>query len=228
MNGLLMKGWWCATAFALLIFLSLALNCSKTTTTGSVNLKTATVALRISWQKSPQLDPVSYLVLTVTAEDMDTIRKTVEIHNDSFEVSLDVPVGTWERLFTLEAKNSAGKTLYSGSASTMVEVGRTCDLDIDLVPAVLMIRITPRYVNVSPGQEFACSVEVCNVTSFFGASFRIEFDQNALEYLDAQISNPCLLGPIDSVIFCDTSGMGYASVSVTRTYPYAIVSGSVP
>lgn len=208
------------------LFIIMLTGCSQNLPTKSLDSKLAPVALRVSLEQSPQLDPIDHLVLTVTASDMDTIRKEISVHNSSFEDTLTVPCGTAERRFELEAKNTEGKTLYSGSASAKVVGGKTVPVEIDLLPAVLMIKLTPRYSYVQQDSVFNLDVEVYGVDSLFGASFRIEFDEDLLECQGADTLSPQgIMGAGDSFIFFDTTGTGYVAVSIIKKFGDNPVSG---
>ncbi len=201
--------------------------CGQNPPTAPGDRKLMPVTLRVSLEQSPHLDPISYLLLTVTAADMDPIQKTIAIHDSTFEDSLVVPAGTAVRLFALEAKSSGGRTLYSGSTSAKVEAGKTDTINIELMPAVLMLRMSPRYQQVNMDNTISLSVDIYNADSLFGASFRIEFDNSRLQYLGASLpSPPGILGEPDAVIFFDTSGTNYVAVSITRMYPDTMVSGN--
>lgn len=209
------------------LFMSAFFACSENPPTRSGATKMVPVALRVSLEQSPRLDTISSLVLTVTADDMETVRETITIHNNSFADTLSVPAGTAVRHFVLEAKNSSGRTLYKGSASAKVAAGTTTTINITLVPAVLMIKMTPRYQSVHKDESFNLSVGVYNVDSLFGASFRIEFDNSRLRYIGTNLpSPPGILGPQDAVIFFDTSGSDYVAVAITKKYPAIPESGS--
>jgi len=211
----------------LFLMFSMITACSQNLPTKPVGSKLVPITLRVNLEQSPQLDPISYLLLTVTAKDMDPMQKTISIHNSAFEDSLTVPAGTTERVFMLEAKNSGGKTLYSGSDSANVEAGKTATINITLVPAVLMIKMTPRYQDAQQNEIVNLNIEVYHVDSLFGASFRIEFDSNQLEYLSTDFpGQQAIMGTPESVIFFDTSGTDYVAVSITRMYPDTMVSGS--
>jgi hypothetical protein len=209
-----------------LLFIVFA-GCSQNLPTRPQDLDLARVALRVSVEQSSKLDPIAFILLTVTAPDMDTIQDTILVYNSSFEKSLTVPAGTDERLFTLEAKNANDKILYAGSTFVKVVGGGTNTVEINLMPAVLMIKLTPRYNSVNENEEFDLNVEVYNVDSLFGASFRILFDNSLLQYrsVDPPTTNG-ILGPRDSFIFFDTTETGYVAISITRKFPADPVEGS--
>ena len=218
-----MRGMILCTCLVFFAFVGCSTN--SPTRTGAPEL--APVALKVSLEQSPQLDPVSYLVLTVTARDMDTIRKTIQVHNSSFEDTLTVPLGAEPRVFVLEAKSSEDKTLYEGCDTVEIVGGQTVTVEIELLPAVLMIKLTPRYSHVQQDSVFNLDVEVYDVDSLFGASFRIEFNSNLLECLGADTVGPQgIMGAGDSFIFFDTTGTDYVAVSITKKYPAVPVSGS--
>jgi hypothetical protein len=209
------------------LMFSVIVGCSRNMPTAPRNTKLVPVTFRVSLEQSYKLGSISYLLLTVTAADMDPMQKTIAIHDSTFEDTLVVPAGTVERQFKLEAKSSGGRTLYSGSASAMVEAGKTNTINIEMLPAVLMLKMTPRYQQVNVDNTFNLSVEIYNVDSLFGVSFRIEFDNSRLQYLGASLPSPTgILGEPDAVIFFDTSGTNYVAVSITRMYPDTMVSGN--
>lgn len=210
----------------LLVFAFVGCSTNSPTRTGAPEL--APVALKVSLEQSPQLDPVSYLVLTVTASDMDTIRKTIQVHNSSFEDTLTVTTSDEPRVFMLEAKSEEGKTLYAGSDTVEVAGGGIVEVKIDLLPAILMIKLTPRCTTmVEVGTDFDLKVEVYNVDSLFGASFRIEFDESLLECQGAYPPGAQeIMGTEGSFIFFDTTGTGYVAVSITKKSLAESVDGS--
>lgn len=87
--------------------------------------------------------------------------------------------------FILRALNGAGLVLYEGrDGPRTVQAGATLSLSILLRPAVLMLRAGPLLQEVElPGQSLIdVHVDVYNVDSLFGASFRAHYDTTVLEF----------------------------------------------
>ena len=91
---------------------------------------------------------VSTYKLTISADDMDTIVAQL-VWAEGFVVGVveNIPAGP-ERTFTLECFDENDSLIYRGVTIAEVVAGQTVNVDIDLLPVVPLIRISPPFARL--------------------------------------------------------------------------------
>lgn len=124
-------------------------------------------------------------------------------------------------VFILRALNGAGLVLYEGRDTVAaVQPGSTLTLNIMLRPSVLMLRAGPFIQEIElPGQSLIdVFVDVYNVDSLFGASFRAHYDTTILEF-EGVIEGTFLKGTspqFQTLAILLKDSLDYVAYSVTR------------
>ncbi len=154
---------------------------SPTGTGGPVALK-----LNVDLETPTLASQIEVVTLTIRYGSLppvgpDTLNFSNGVINDTVSV---VPGDTVT--FILRALNSVGLVLYEGrDGPRQVQPGSTLSLNILMRPAVLMLRAGPLFQEIElPGQGLVeVTVDVYNVDSLFGASFRVHYDPTVLEFV---------------------------------------------
>ncbi len=125
--------------------------------------------------------------------------------------------------FILRALNGSGLVLYEGrDGPRLVQPGSTLSLNILLRPAVLMLRAGPLFQEVElPGQALVeVTIDVYNVDSLFGASFRAHYDTSVLEFVSVTegtfLKSPNAQNPIPTLAILLKDSANFIAYSVTR------------
>lgn len=125
--------------------------------------------------------------------------------------------------FILRALDGAGLVLYEGrEGPRMVQAGSTLSLNILLRPAVLMLRAGPLHQDVElPGQNLVeVTVDIYNVDSLFGASFRVHYDTTVLEFDNVTegtfLKGTSVQNPIPTLAILLKDSSDFVAYSVTR------------
>lgn len=111
----------------------------------------------------------------------DTLNFSDGVINDTVSVAPGDTV-----TFILRALNGSGLVLYEGrDGPRQVQPGSTLPINILLRPSVLMLRAGPLFQEVElPGLSMVeVTVDIYNVDSLFGASFRAHYDPTVLEFV---------------------------------------------
>jgi hypothetical protein len=148
----------------------------------------ALVKLGFELESSDFATLVNLVTLTVTSGgetlDVDTLNLVEGVVNDTLTLVPDQTV-----TLLLEAFRSSPPDepllLYSADTTLNVVAGPLVTLDLLLVPPpdLLMLRAGPIYQSSTVGGDpIEVFVDVYNVTSLWGASFRLEYDTTMLEF----------------------------------------------
>jgi hypothetical protein len=151
--------------------------CTDKPTDSSVDTQPG-VNLRVSTTTPALLNNVNYFVLTVTADDMETIvvdsrypednGNYILIDGQIITVAVVVPVGR-DRRFVLEgfqAFAGAGEievVIYRAVQVLSVVPGRVVTADLALQPTVPMVRLSPRRVDIEAGDAVELDLQVANI-----------------------------------------------------------------
>lgn len=154
---------------------------SPTSSGGPVALK-----LNVELETPTLASQIEVVTLTIRYGSLppvgpDTLNFSDGVINDTVSV---VPGDTVT--FILRALNGAGLVLYEGrDGPRQVQPGSTLSLNISMRPAVLMLRAGPLFQEIElPGQGLIeVTIDVYNVDSLFGASFRVHYDPTVLEFV---------------------------------------------
>jgi hypothetical protein len=167
---------------------------------------------------------IAEMVLTVEADDVGvTVADTADVTPDQESVTfgLNVPVGE-ERLFIIEAKDSAGNVLLRIEEMHSISPDMPPEISIttEMAPA-LALRITPADTTVTAGSPFELQVMVENALDLFGASFELTVGSGitAIEAIPGSF-----LG--NDVLSFDQPEEGRIAVSIVRKREAGGVNGS--
>jgi hypothetical protein len=179
----------------ILIVASIAGCGSRTTDPGNSQL----VEFSTSLKQLGMSGNITRVLLEVSGSGFSTISTDLSITQGVVHAEVEVPYGTG-RIFALTAY--AGTTaLYHGTDTADVSTGSVTEVSIYMRPQVPMIRITPTYTKVvGVGQESTLQVEVFNVDSLFGLSFRLETDTSVIRF-DGADAGTFLGGPETTLFF---------------------------
>ncbi|MEW5875686.1 MAG: cohesin domain-containing protein [Candidatus Zixiibacteriota bacterium] len=167
---------------------------------------------------------VDSVTLTIVYSDSTREESTLRLIDGEIIDTLEVhPDG--EVRFTLRAFRSNGTLLYEGTTIAAVPVGQQVQVDILLEPApgLSMLRVGPLLETVpfADSDPIEVFVDIHRVTSLYGASFRLAYDPDILEYVNAR-SGPFLAeGGVELLAgtFPVTDGPGQLGFAVTRIQP---------
>jgi len=136
-------------------------------------------------------EAVDQFRLTITAEDIETIIVPMEFLNGNQLVAeTEVPSGP-ARVFTVEGLDELSRVLYRGETTTDVNYQEAVTLDIDLVPVVPMLRISPRTQEHLMTTEFQVSIDAFNIPNLYNITMDVLFaSQNDLIWLDSIVMSP--------------------------------------
>jgi len=157
-------------------------------------------------------------LLTVTAEDFtEPLTATLQLIGDSLVGEITVPAGL-RRTFRIDAFDTLGNTIYSGSTTMDLVHGEPIEIDIDIQPVVPVLVLSPRYMDVTMSDTFHLDVSVHNAP---GLAY-VEFD------LDFNSASGTILSP---VIAPDTSldstiGVSHGTGDTYSTIWVSVTSGT--
>lgn len=171
------------TAGALIFLAALVSGGCGSSPTGSGS--DVALKLNISLETPALASQISVVTLTIRYGSVPVGPDTLNLVNGEINDTLSVAPGD-SVTFILRALNSSGLVLYEGrEGPRQVQAGTTLPLSILLRPAVLMLRASPLFQEVeTAGQGLIdVHVDVYNVDSLFGASFRLRYDTTILDFV---------------------------------------------
>ena len=145
--------------------------------------------------------------LTVSAPDLDTIEEWLDFDGCYITGRVEVPSGL-NREFLLEALDSRGMpgaVVYQGWTVADVLPDRTLVLDIEMVPVVPLIRVSPRYVTVYSGTMTQFTLSVRNMIGLRGLQVRL-------------IDSTGYLTPLRARLAEDLNGLAILDMAVSDDY----------
>ncbi len=172
---------------ALLLFV--ALGCSDKPDNPSNMSKTT---IEVGFLKTSLAERVDEVRLTVIFEDEIVYQESTELTNGSFNFgTIEVPVGSV--LFNLEAFDIAPDDqailLYGGSTTKEVVAGGNVEVELELLPVVPMVRLSPYYFETLEGQQITTKIELWNLQAFNNGAFTIDFNPSQLTFDGTQQLN---------------------------------------
>jgi len=169
-------------SFGLSIFIIIVLSASMLLigcSDNSINFNNATVDninMKISVASQGMLDIVSTFQVIVTVRD--EIRMIVPLDYEQGIISGTIenaPAGE-AVTFTVQGLNATGRVIYSGTETIpVVEDPNENEnrVDINLVPVVSLIKLSPRYNELAPGEKKSLDLEVYNLPDLNQISLRL-------------------------------------------------------
>ncbi len=170
------------------------------------------VAISTSLKQLGVGSEVSRVSLTVRGSDFPSASQDLTLTNGAVRAEIDVPFGT-NRIFELTAYD--GETvLYFGADTADVSAGVVTEVFVYLRPQVPMIKISPLYSSRNnPGLNGTFNVEVHNIDSLFGISFRLEVDTSIIQFTSAEAGD--FLGSAENTLFFVQTYPQYLAVGYT-------------
>ncbi|MCX5752995.1 MAG: hypothetical protein NTW97_05035 [Candidatus Krumholzibacteria bacterium] len=176
-------------AMALLFMIVVASSCSEKIT--SAEEQRIDLEIRTSLEASGQVAQASTFVLTVTGLGiMEPIVAKLALSNGLLIGSVVVPAGP-DRVFRIDAFDEAGTLIYSGQSTADVLPGSELKLDIELVPRVPLIKVSPMYLETLQGDFLAMKVLVYNLGDISS------IDLNLVDY---RVEGNSYIGPTSVVV----------------------------
>jgi len=162
------------------------IGCSERGTRSDNAATSVNMSLKVA---SPDMvDAISQFMVTVTGEDIDPpIEAPLILTGRYLEGVVLVPPGD-DRNFKVEASDIEGAVLYAGDTTVSVFAGEPLVLNINLYPVISLVRVSPRYQQVSPNSDFFVDVKAFNVPELYGITFRLHWTQ------------------IESIVYPDSAG----------------------
>lgn len=172
------------------------------------------VTIDVPLQSSTGLEQlVESVNLRIFARDVDTMERLLTVNEGKVKASINVPPGR-DRVFELEASDESGRVLYFGADTVDVGQGLDQAVSIQLMPVVLLMRVSPLYQEVQVGSQTTVDILIYNVDSLFGAAFTLSHSPNAMRIDGWDVGD--FLGSGQGIIFTGHLSVDTLAVSYTR------------
>jgi len=166
---------------------------------------------------------ITRVVIFVTAPDIEPLEFRLKVEGRRATGTIAVPVGR-KRKFTIEAY-AVDEIIYEGEITIeSLELGIDFPLELRLERVKLTLEIVPSEIEVSRGDTFEVRVRVKHVKELFGYTFELEYDENLLKPVIAEMAPEDFLG--DDILFLFQVGQDRLSVGVTRRAGAESINGS--
>jgi hypothetical protein len=166
-------------AGAMFIAAALLLNCGTQNPGGSFSGASAAVDVRLV--RSSLAEQITRVSLSVAADGTTVHQANAQVVDGVFQFAeFEVPVGNVS--FSLHATNAAGNVLYAGDTTASVIAGAVTQLSIELLPAVPMIKLSPYFTELEPGDQFFSTLEMFNIERFYSGSFAVQYDPALISF----------------------------------------------
>jgi|WetSurMetagenome_2_1015567.scaffolds.fasta_scaffold05696_4 hypothetical protein len=193
---------------ALLFVIAAVASCSEKIT--SVDERRIDLEIWTSVAGSGQAAQASAFRLTVTGPGIvSPIVAKLTLSDGVLTGSVVVSAGP-DRVFRIDAYDEAGTLIYSGQTVADVVSGSELRLDIDLVPRVPMITVSPLYLETLQGDLLAMKVRVYNLPDVAGIE---------INFVDHRQVGNTYIGPTSVVV--DPQIAKVADYSVTTEADYS-------
>lgn len=187
--------------------------CTKKSLINNPTEQVSPLLLKISFADASLVGLIDSVILSVFIPETKTsIETCLTLKEGQISGRVEVPAGE-DRVFTLEALDSSNTIIYRGVETANVIGGETTEVKIDLLPVVLLLRLSPIYQEVFSSNSLCVDVKLDSVKNLFGVSFRVEYDPAVL--VCDSVSSGDFLG-LDSTIFFYKVDTGYVAVGYTR------------
>ncbi len=154
---------------------------------------------------------VTRVQLQVTGDGFEPITADGALAHGEVRFEVEVPFGE-NRIVQLSAFNSASVLLYRGADTVDVISGQVTEVTVNMLPQVAMVKVTPLFREINSAQNAVFAVNVFNVDSLFGVSFRVDFDSLLLSVVDADPGN-VFAG--QSPLFLRVQRSGYVALAIS-------------
>jgi hypothetical protein len=177
--------------------------------------------IAIDFGEAGPTSSVDSVDLVIRYSDRDSVLQALDLDDGAVQDTVFIDPGD-SVTFVLRAFDADGRLLYVGIEGPMaVTSGATVLLEIRLEPAVLMLRPGPMYqeANLNSEETVEVYVDVHNVDSLFGASFRLMWDPSILQMVAAFVGDFLRGGEtgIPTLFFAEINNeAGFAGCTVPR------------
>ncbi len=149
-------------------------------------------SLNVGFLKTSLAERVDEVRLSVVFEDEIIYQESTGLTDGEFSFStIELPVGTV--LFNLTAYDIAPDDqailLYGATAERQITPGGNIIVDLELVPVVPMVRLSPYHVETVENQQVLIKIELWNLQAFNSGAFTIDYDPLLLRFEGTQQLN---------------------------------------
>ncbi|MFH2048365.1 MAG: hypothetical protein ABIJ12_02875, partial [bacterium] len=189
---------------------------------GTNNQTPGNVGMDLKLTPSALLQMASQLHILITAEDMDTIEVFIPLSEEDgyiYSQEIEVPAGL-DRLFVVEVLDADGVVLYRGEETADVGDGVNIELPIFLEPQVSLMKLNPRFNHKMANSLLNLTFEVFYIEGLYEIVFRVYYDNDVLEFIDASIDpsiNESTTDLFYSNVYPPSSGLSYILTTLKGT-----------
>lgn len=212
----------CVVAVALFA-LGLTLGCSdKPSQNGDrVNAK-----MKISIPKTSFVNEIDIIRLQIVSDDEVVDSRETALIEGKFDFgTFTIPTGEltfFVAAVDLPLEDDEERILYASSQERIVEPGDDVTLEIELLPAVPMVRLSPFYSEAPFQTIYTATLELWNLSSFNNGTFRIDFDPDYLSF-DGAVQANNQWGNLDILASFDAGGV---TLDIDRLSGSDLIGGS--
>ncbi|MFH2057090.1 MAG: cohesin domain-containing protein [bacterium] len=198
----------------------LSLTCSENRTTESEMVATD---VQMSIANSTLAGAISTVSLKVYAAEDSVFGAQATVLAGEFSFgTISLPVG--ELIFVAQGRSATGQLLYEGSTEATIISGGTTTVDLELLPAIPMSKLSPYVAEVSVGEQFTSTLEIFELQRFYNGSFRFNYNTSLLRFESVLSSYSSQWG---GLIHFSHEEDGELVVSVSRTGENDLVPGNL-
>lgn len=143
------------------------------------------VTLDVPLQAASGLEQlVEEVLLRVYAEDMDVDSvHRIRVVEGRVSRTIEVPPGP-DRIFEMSAVDADGRVLYFGADTVSISQALDVEVNIVMMPVILLMRMSPRYQDVPVGAQCTVDIHIFNVDSLYGAAFKLVYNPSEIRIDD--------------------------------------------
>jgi uncharacterized protein (TIGR02145 family) len=158
---------------------ALVLSCS-TDTPGEANRHSAQINMKVV--ESSLVSRLVSAVLSVYSDGELVYSDATDIIEGEFAFeTFSLPAG----IVTIQviAGDGSRADLYRGTTTTTIAAGALNEIDLTLMPAVPMVKLSPYHQEVTG--TFTSTLEIFEIDRFYNGSFRIDYDESRMQFIAA-------------------------------------------
>ncbi|GAB4322369.1 MAG: hypothetical protein Kow0074_13860 [Candidatus Zixiibacteriota bacterium] len=142
---------------------------------------TSGAKVNVRMLKTSLSQAVAGVALRAIVEDEIVHQDTTTIVNGRFDFpDFSLPVGP--ALIIVEAFDENGVIIYSAQSDVQIVIDRTNSVELELLPAVPMARLSPYFSEIETGARQSVILALHNIARFREGTFAIEFDDDVVRY----------------------------------------------
>lgn len=141
----------------------------------------ANANVKMSFVHSTLANSVATVVLHVIVDETAALADTAAVVNGEFSFgTLTLPVG--QAIFQAKGLSGAGVPLYQGSATATITSGANTEVNLELVPAIPMTKLSPYFTTISNGSMLTSTLELYGLQRFYNGSFHFSYNPSLLRF----------------------------------------------